>query len=208
VAGSDNRLKTPVAASLNQLARQRASDGIQSLPKGIPAQVVSRTNQIVTVAFQMQVGGTGAPFTLVQADYPISTSALDWLPINKGTNGLLLPSDFYLGGISGQGGGTADYSQRGNLATLVFHPITNTSQTIPPGGDTDKRGVYGPNGVVVSDVGGACALTCDKTSGGTWTFNGHTIELASDGIYLDGIKWDSHTHDDPQGGTVGPPHNP
>lgn len=215
MAGSDNRLKTPLARSLNQNSGQRASDASQSLGKRIPARVVSRNGQVVTVAVEMQVGGAGGPWTIANIAVPISTSTLDWMPIDAGTQGYLQSSDFYLGGVSGQGGGTADYSQRGNLAAMVFHPVSNLSW-MPPGGDTEKRVVQGPNGVLLQDTGGAAVAMLDKSSGVNISFKGGSIVIDSSGnvtitssglITLNGITWDSHTHDDPQGGHVGPPHN-
>lgn len=193
MAGSDNRLKIPVVRSLNQIGGQRGSDQLQSTAKGIPATVVSRNGQIVTVSYEMQTGNFDGPWTLVQSDYPISTAQTDWLPINKGVRGWLVPSDFYLGGQSGQGGGTADYAQRGNLATLVFVPLSNTQWT-PPGGDTDKRALQGPTGVFAQDDDGKCQMTIDTNNGFMVTFAGHTFAIKSDGIYLDGIKWETHEH--------------
>lgn len=193
MAGSDNRLKIPVARSLNQLSSQRAANAQIDVAKGIPATIVSRNGQIVTVSFAMQVGGPGGPWTQATADYPIGTASTDWLPLSAGTAGLLLPSDFYLGGVTGQGGGTADYAQRGNLSTLSFFPLSHTSWT-PPGSDTDKRCLQGPNGVYMQSSDGACSLSLDKTSGLTATFSGHTLQIKSDGIYLDGIRWDTHEH--------------
>lgn len=209
MSGADNRLKTPLPISLNQMAGQRGADRQQAASKGIPCQITARNGQVVTVSFQMQVGGVGGPFTLVQADYPIGgSSPTDWYPYKVGTNGLLLPSDFYLGGVTGRGGGTADYSQRGNLASLAFFPIANTSMT-PPGGDADKRGVTGPNGVYLGTDDGSVAVTVDeagsvtiKVGGKTWVFNASGLTLSNSVIA------ETHTHEDPQGGLVGPPENP
>lgn len=207
---SDNRLKTPASISFNQIGGQRASDSQQAAAKGIPCQVVARNGQIVTVAFQMQVGGVGGPFTLVHADYPIGTSSgSDWYPHNKGTNGILLPSDFYLGGVSGQGGGTADYSQRGNLSTLAFFPIGNTAFQ-PPGGDTNKRCLSGPNGVYLQSDDGSVSLTVDKTNGITLKVGGKTWKFNSTGFTdSNNVVEETHKHTEVTMGTdeTGPPTN-
>jgi hypothetical protein len=188
VSGQDNRLKTPLALSINQAAGQRAADASQAIMKGIPATVVSRIGQFVTVKFAMQIGGPNGVWTLTQAAYPIGGgSPNDWYPYDAGTNGLLLPSNFYLGGITGQGGGVSDYSQRGNLSALAFFPLPGTNQSKDsqaPGGDTDKRCATGPNGTYFGSDDGSVSITVDKASktvtisaaGKTWTFgpNGFT----------------------------------
>jgi len=151
--GQSNFLKTPLASSLLQLSGQRASDALMSLSKAMPCQVVSRQGQIVTVSVAMQQGGVGGPWTLKQLVVPIHTSLYDWVPFAKGDLGLLAPSDFYLGGVSGLGGGVADYGQRGNLSSLAFIPVANNGWTAPGGSGNDTfRVVQGPGGVLVQDL--------------------------------------------------------
>lgn len=207
MAGSDNRLKTPIVRSLQNLAAQGAANAVTALAKAIPATVVSRSGQFVTVNFAMQVGGTGAPWTLVQADYPIGgSSGTDWYPFDSGTPGLLLPSDFYLGGVTGEGGGTADYSQRGNLSTLAFFPLPTMSGT-PPGGDTDKRCVTGPNGAYVGTTDGSASVSVDKSAGITIKFGGKTWTFNGDGFTdSNSVVEETHVHQNDTG--IGPPVNP
>jgi hypothetical protein len=64
-----------------------------------------------------------------------------------------VPSDYYLGGISGWGGGNTDYYPRGNLSTLSFQPI---SQTDNPTRDYDQHTIVGgPNGIILVQNGPA-----------------------------------------------------
>ncbi|HSY77376.1 MAG TPA: hypothetical protein VK890_10990, partial [Bacteroidia bacterium] len=44
-------------------------------------------------------------------------------PTQIGDKGYVVPNDFYIGGETGDGGGTANMYQRGNLSNGVFHPI-------------------------------------------------------------------------------------
>src|SRR3981189_2805259 len=105
---SDNSRKIPLARSLNTAAMQRAADAIQQLGKALPCKVEEVKGQIATVSFEV----ANLPFTLPKVKIPIATSKYDWIPIQKGDKGVAQPSDVYLGGISGLGGGTADYPQR------------------------------------------------------------------------------------------------
>ncbi len=153
---ADNSRKTSLAHSLNSLAMRRANDAIQILGKTLPARVVSVQGQIATVAFELDT----APFTLPNVQVPISTSKYDWIPYQKDDKGLLVPSDVYLGGISGLGGGTADYPQRGNLSTLQFHPTSNKEWS---DSDSNFRITQGPDGVIIRDTEKKCTIKITKT---------------------------------------------
>lgn len=178
---TDNSRKTPFVAGLNRAAAQRAADNRQVAPMALPCQVVAVNGQLVTVSFQVY----GGNFNLPNVQMPIDTSIYDWLPVQVNDLGLAMPSDFYLGGVSGLGGGTADFTQRGNLSTLVFHPVSSSGWQ-PPGGDANKRCIQGPDGVYLRDIGGAATITLDKTNGITMTFGGNTLVLGSGGITANG----------------------
>lgn len=203
-------LKTPLYDSLNRFASQKADDAISITGRELPCHVVSRTGQVVTIAFDV----TG-PFTLPQVTMPVLTSTSDWLPIQAGTKGTAVPADAYLGGVSGLGGGTADLSQRANLATHYFVPVSNVSWA-PPGGDTDKRALVGKNGVYAADAQGKATLTLDVnngfnlsfgggvltmgTAGISLSFEGHSIVINSSAVVIDGKEFLPHTHSGVQSG--------
>jgi hypothetical protein len=68
-------------------------------------------------------------------------------PTQVGDKGIVHQADYYLGGISGIGGGNSDFSPRGNLTPLVFKPI---SQNVFEGRDYDQLTLYGgPHGVKI-----------------------------------------------------------
>lgn len=153
----DNARKQTLAFTLNRFGSTQARDTVELLGKAFPVRVTAVSGQIVTVDFELS-----APFALPSAvQMPISTSAYDWLPVQVGDLGLAIPSDTYLGGVSGLGDGMADLSQRANLSTLNFHPIAAKSWQ-PPGGDVDKRAVVGPNGAVIGDSGMTVSITLTK----------------------------------------------
>ncbi|TKI08338.1 hypothetical protein [Martelella alba] len=135
--------KTPLALSLNQFSERKILDAIQLLGKSLPAIVVSNDNSIVTVSFQIT-----SQFTLPNVTMPLFGPEYVRYPIQPGCKGLVIPSDFYLGGISGLGGGVAGLDTPANLSALVFLPISNTAWSNV---DMDAVTVYGPNGVVLRD---------------------------------------------------------
>lgn len=208
---ADNSQKTPLARSLNLFAEKKVLDAISLLGKALPCHVVAVAGQIVTVAFDV----ANVPFTIPTVKMPIDTWIYDWIPVQVGTRGLTVPSDVYLGGASGLGGGTADLSTRANLSTLSFVPVANASWA-PPGGDATKRVVQGPTGVRLQDMGGAAIGVLDETagieytfaggvfsmtsSGITLSFGGHQIVINATGVVIDGRVFLSHEHSGVQPG--------
>lgn len=71
------------------------------------------------------------------------------IPCSRGS-GIVLPADTYLGGTSGQGGGTADLTPPANLSALVFLPISHTEWESVDG---QVLTLYGPEGVTIRDAG-------------------------------------------------------
>jgi hypothetical protein len=196
---SDNSRKLPIAGSINNAARQRAADINQNFGKTLPVKVISRDKQLVTVEFLVQ-----GVWPLPQVTMPIASSKFDWLPVKAGDLGLAMPSDVYLGGISGLGGGTADYVQRGNLSTLMYHPVTNKSWE-PPGGNGNMRILQGPEGVRIQSENGNSFVNVTPTEI-TLSVGSVTLVINSSGITLQGKPWLPHAHTgvQPGGGTSGP----
>ncbi len=172
---ADNSRKTPMVASLNNAAMQRAADAMQQVGKALPCEVVSRQGQLVTVKFLVQ-----GPFTIPNVTIPVASSKYDWVPLQVGDRGLAVPSDVYLGGVSGQGGGTARFPARANLSTLQFIPAASTD-FMPPGGDTDMRVVQGPNGVLVQTVDGKTVIKVTKTKIMITVQSGQIVEAGAGG---------------------------
>jgi hypothetical protein len=120
--------KTPLSRSLSTFAQKKALDEIAKRGMALPGHVVVVSGQIVTVNFD--VDGV----TLPQVTMPVQGSKYIRLPIQKDDLGYALPGDVYMGGVSGLGGGTADLTPRGNLATLVWFPVGNKDWTVVPAG--------------------------------------------------------------------------
>lgn len=140
-----NVQKTNFGRDLNRFASSKIESAIQLAGKALPCSIVEVAGSIVTVKFEVNT----APFALPNITVP--TAFPEWIrvPFQVGDKGIVVPSDVYLGGISGLGGGTADLVPRGNLSALFFIPIANTEWTAPT--DTRKIELYGPDGVILRD---------------------------------------------------------
>jgi hypothetical protein len=118
----DNAFKWPVNYSINLHANQKSNDFQLIMSKGIPCHVTKIDKDMVTVAFDTQNGVWTLPtMKMPQAFSPYARDATQ-----VGDHGYASPSDYYLGGNSGLGGGVADYQPRSNLTPLVFHPMSRT----------------------------------------------------------------------------------
>ncbi len=153
---ADNALKTPLSWSLNQFVDGKTSTALSLFTKQLPCHVVKVvSSQIVTVAFDVKTD-----YTLPQVTMPVATSEYVRLPIQVGDKGYAKGSDAYLGGVTGLGGGTADMTRRGNLTSLCFQPLGNTSWTKV---DDNALTMYGPNGVVIEDSKKGTTVTLSPT---------------------------------------------
>ena len=108
-----------------------------------------------------------------------------------------MPSDVYLGGVSGLGGGTATFTPTGNLNALVFVPTSNSGWVDP--GAPGQRVVQGPTGVLLQDLAGTAKV--DITDGQiTFSAGGHQIVISAAGVVIDGKVFSMHMHSGVQSG--------
>lgn len=198
---ADNVQKKPLGLSLNRHAAQAAMSAIQTRGKSLPCTVVKVSGATVEVAFQVQGG-----VTLPNVTMPIQTSKYVREPLQVGDPGLAVAADFYLGGVSGLGGGTADLSQRGNLTTLTFMPVGNVHFSTT---DANAVCIAGPNGVALGTTGGGGASLVVGTSSLalsapteiSFSAGGHTVTLNAAGLTIDGTVFALHEHTLTQPGT-------
>lgn len=193
---ADNAQVTPIGRSLNKIARGKALDQIQQTGRSLPCVVVGITGAIVTVSFQVTAQPGQTAITIPNATIPIMESEYVRLPIQVGCKGFAIAADAYLGGMSGLGGGTATTVQNANLSALAFAPIGNSTWTTVDG---SVLTMYGPNGVKLSDQGGASIVSITPTEI-SLTSGGHSIVISSAGVVIDGKVFLTHEH---SGGTIG-----
>jgi hypothetical protein len=179
-------LKTPLSRTLSEFTVKKVLDEIRKRGTPLPGHVVSVSGSIVTVNFDVQ------GVTLPNITMPVIGAEYVRLPIQEGDLGAAWPSSIYLGGVSGLGGGVADLTLRGNLSALVWIPIGNKNWAPPT--DPNSLELYGPDGVILKDEGGNVVATLNTTNGFKVTFGGHTFEITSGGIFLDGTLWTTHDH--------------
>lgn len=156
---ADNAQKTPLVETLNRFVDRKGALAEQMLGKAIPASVISLdpTNTIATVRFEIQ---SDVLTTLPEVTCPVFGPQYVRYPLKAGDKGYVLPSDYYMGGVSGLGGGTAVFERQGNLSNLVFFPVGN--KEFEPTDDAEAYVAYGPNGVVLRTEDGTVKLILDR----------------------------------------------
>ncbi|WP_145482023.1 hypothetical protein [Yersinia rohdei] len=132
--------------NITQFAENKISEAMESAGKVLPVTVISQSGKMVTVSFNL----TNIPYTLPQVTIPIFGPQYIRYPMQPGDRGIVIPADTYIGGVSGQGGGTADLTPPANLSALVFLPISNTEWDSVDG---QVLTLYGPEGVTIRDAG-------------------------------------------------------
>lgn len=158
MSGTTNAQKRLQSRDLHQFGDKKSQDWLQRTPKGVPCTVVSVSAGMATVKLAMN----SAPFTLPNVTVPQSQSLYFREPTQAGDEGYLDNSDYYLGGVSGLGGGVADLTPRGNLTTGIFRPITRKS--FPAMVDPNKAQVQGPNGFVLQSIDQSVSIIGDKAA--------------------------------------------
>lgn len=173
---ADNYAKLWVQDSLNQLAIKKARQQIENTGNCLPCRVTAVNGSIVTVEFEVQSEWTLPPVTIPKAESP-------WIrnPTQVGDKGITEPADVYLGGISGLGGGTADFSQVGNLSALVFVPVSNSGS---PPIDQNAAQIQGPNGAIIQTTSGTTSKIVTNENGTTITFGTTSLTINAAGITL------------------------
>lgn len=200
---SDNYSKLWIQRTANQTAINRARQAIENMGRALPCRVVGINGSIVTVAFEVNA----APYTLPNITIPKAES--NWVrePTQEGDFGYTVPSDAYLGGVSGLGGGVATLTRPGNLSALVFQPVSNKNS---PPIDPNAAQVQGPNGVILKTTEGIASSVVTNQEGTTVTFGsttliinasgitmtagGQTITLGSGGFLINGESYINHDH--------------
>lgn len=186
---SNNAQKTPLQESLNRFFDSKDQDARTLGPKAIPCSVVSidSSGTVVTVKFEVQDDVITYPNMKMAVfgprfiRYPLRAGGDD------ATKGFAVPSDYYMGGVTGLGGGVANLTQQPNLSTLVFFPTGNAGNNETP--FPDKTVIEGPQGVYLRtddeetslDLGyEKGGISIDAPLGGNM-LKGNWTEASSDG---------------------------
>lgn len=182
-----NPQKTPIARTITNKIQNEIADNGQLAPQNLPCVVTQvLPNGMVTVAFEV-----AGPISFPSVTIPQQISRYYRPPTQVGDKGVARAADSYLGGVSGLGGGVAQYLRQGsNLSNLVFTPINNTTFATVDG---NANVFTAPNGAVIKDDTGASVITLTPTSI-TMSCGGHSIVISSAGVVIDGKVFLTHVH--------------
>jgi hypothetical protein len=207
MSGSFNSAQTtPFARTLTQFTEGKFKILDDLKGQQLPCSVVAVQNAIVTVKVEVQSNITFPQITVPQA---ISRYARP--PTQVGDKGFLTAADVYLGGVTGLGGGVANYAkEESNLTTLVFVPLSSTDTGKFPVIDPNAYHITGPNGAVIQDDSNASNVTLTPTSitltqgSASVTITGGQI-LISGTLIINGTPFLAHQHTGVQtgGGNTG-----
>ncbi|MGN5575744.1 hypothetical protein [Enterobacter sp. Lyrl_3] len=137
--------KMSFGGNMHSFAAQKIADALQVAGKVLPASVVKRAGNMITVSFLLR----DIPWTLPQVTIPLFGPEYIRYPMQPGDKGIVIPAHTYLGGVSGLGGGIADLTPPANLSALSFLPISNTEWEAV---DDQVLTMYGPEGVTLRDA--------------------------------------------------------
>jgi hypothetical protein len=145
--------KTPFAVSLSNVFNTKLDQYQEGFGWQLPCVVKAVNGSIVTVAFQVDTGGT---FTFPEVTCPIAQSTYVRLPVQVGDFGMCISANARLGGVTGLGQGLAPLGLPFNLGALVYVPIGNLNWSEV---DPNAVNINAPNGVVLRDTNNATTVT-------------------------------------------------
>ena len=189
--------KLPFSRAVNKVGEDRANADQEVQSKAVPCTVTAVNKSFVTVKLEMKGNSVSLPTITIPQAYSEWTRE----PTQVGDKGLAIPSDYYMGAQTGQGGGTADLYPRANLTNLVFR---HASQKSFSAWDGTKHFLNGPNGVVLQSKDGTVKLDIDKASGsititGNLKVTGNIT--ASSGNPMTAVDMLNHVHTNVQPGS-------
>jgi hypothetical protein len=183
---ADNSQTTPLARTLTYFVQSEIRDKLQQIGQSLPVSVVAVDGPFVTVQFEVQSPITFPNITIAQA---ISRYARP--PTQVGDKGFVVAADVYLGGVTGLGGGYANYlREEANLSTLVYVPLSSTSW---PAVDPNAYNITAPNGAVIKDDSGNSVITLTPSSI-VLQCGSSSIVIDASGVTIMGKDFLTHVH--------------
>lgn len=174
-----NAQKTPFAESLHRFGDIKSQDWLSRLPQSMPATVV----EIVGALVKVSIDGNWTPFNIPQVLVPKFESAYGRAPTQAGDKGAIIGINYYIGGQSGLGGGSANLYPRANLTNAIWLPISQKSfGAVNPNAYT----IQGMAGVVLQDTTNAASLTLTPT-GIALKIGGTTFMFSATGLTTSGL---------------------
>jgi len=108
-----------------QLIKRKISDGVEHgfsvRGESLPCTVQEVIDKGLQVKVKIEISDIQYPIITI----PVMASEYFRLPVKAGDKGLAIPCNYYLGGITDNGGGTASSFMANNLNDLVFIPVSS-----------------------------------------------------------------------------------
>lgn len=178
---ADNALTMPLAFHLPRAIDKRTQDKNQIGSQSIPVSVTKVVGEHVQVKVEAQ-GKFTIPGNML---YPQVFSAWIRQPTQVGDKGVLVPADYYLGGMSGNAGGVANYSGRGNLTPLAFVQLSQKSFPTNNTRNLNQAFINGPQGVRLQTTDGNAFIDIG-TGAIRIKFGSNEVVINGSGITLNG----------------------
>lgn len=141
--GRYDNLKNPFQNRMVEWALRKTNNATEQIAKSIPMYVQQIEKDFVHASFVPQNG----IFTMPIMKMPQSFSGYGREPTQTQDQGNAVPSNYYMGGVSGFSGGNTSFYPRGNLSSLSYQPSSNMNAS---GRDYDQHTeTGGPNGWLV-----------------------------------------------------------
>lgn len=185
--------KNPFGRSMQRFAASvsKAVEGLAG--KSFPATIGERVaGGIVKINYEL-TGENTYPTPKV----PVVGSKYIRQPFQPGEKGMTVSTDTYLGGMSGQGGGTADPGQKGNLGSQAWMPVGSADWAAEDPDTLVFTG--GPNGIKLQVGSTVITMTSSEINASA---GGHTIVINSAAVTIDGKQFLPHTHNNVAFGTT------
>jgi hypothetical protein len=155
---NDNVQKLSFVKLLHDFTLTQAQNHFHISPKLLPCHVSKiLENDFLELTFDV----TG-PFTLPKISVPQTFSKYHREPTQVGDKGYTTASSNYLGGESGQSGGTASLYSRGNLTTSAFQPVSEKS--FPKRDPNMYLQTGGPSGHTLQSADGTTTKVIDSVN--------------------------------------------
>jgi hypothetical protein len=106
---------------LRQSSNNASEHALHKRAEALPCTVKEVVKKGLSVRVAIEISDIQYPII----EIPIISGEHFRLPIKAGDKGLALPCNYYMGGINGNGGGTASSNLSGNLNDLVFIPVSS-----------------------------------------------------------------------------------
>jgi hypothetical protein len=195
---SENAQTTPLARTLTTFVQNEIARQLQLRGQSLPVSVVGIDGAFVTVKFEVQ----SPDFTFPNIKVPQAISRYARPPANIGDTGFVVSADVYLGGVTGLGGGYANFDRLdSNLSTLVYFPLSNISW---PSVNQNAYTITAPGGAVIQDDSGNSKITLTSSSI-TLQVGSNSIVIDASGVKIMGKDFLTHRHTgvNPGGGQSG-----